>query len=249
MSVSEPTEPAAGYSAPTTRPEITKTPQSNTQSALDQEEHNTQVEKNPAQVPASDSEFGARRSLKDLKSTGQESGEAQSQPANEPETKAAAPAAPSTSIQSEADKSAGLAKAQPAKRDDRDEAERTQYLFKGTPTDEHGPNRAAALRTAGGINTPRVEEPTNGRAGSEANKKERTREAETITTVAGRHFKHEGNTWVDTAYDSSRGAINVTRGSEQYRALVADEPGLRTIADQLRGVVIVVWKNRVYRIQ
>jgi hypothetical protein len=187
--------------------------------------------------------------LKDLKSTDKESAEDQSQPANAAETKAPAPVAPPTSTPSEADKSAGLAKAQPAKRDDRGEAERNQYVFKNTPSDEHGPNRSAAPRAAGTVNSPRVSEPSNGRAGTEASKKLETREAETVTTVAGRHFKHEGTTWIDTAYESSRGAINVTRGSEQYRALVADEPGLRTIANQLKGVVIVVWKNRVYRIQ
>jgi hypothetical protein len=41
----------------------------------------------------------------------------------------------------------------------------------------------------------------------------------------------------------------VTRGSEQYRALVADEPGIKTIADQLGGEVIVVWKGRAYKIR
>jgi hypothetical protein len=47
---------------------------------------------------------------------------------------------------------------------------------------------------------------------------------------------------------SGRATVNVTRGSEQYRALVADEPGLRTIAEQLGGEVVVVWKSRAYRI-
>jgi hypothetical protein len=40
---------------------------------------------------------------------------------------------------------------------------------------------------------------------------------------------------------------NVARGSEQYRALVADEPGLRAIAERLGGEVIVSWKTRAYR--
>ena len=41
--------------------------------------------------------------------------------------------------------------------------------------------------------------------------------------------------------------INVQRGSEQYRALIADEPGLRTITQQLGGEVIVVWRGHAYR--
>jgi hypothetical protein len=67
--------------------------------------------------------------------------------------------------------------------------------------------------------------------------------------VAGRQFRRVNNTWVDTAYDSSKPTTNLTRGSEQYRALVADEPELHTIAQQLEGEVIVVWKSRAYRIR
>jgi hypothetical protein len=63
----------------------------------------------------------------------------------------------------------------------------------------------------------------------------------------GRTFQRQGGVWVDTAYNSSRPTTNVRRGSEQYRTLVADEPGLRAIAEQLGGEVIVVWKSRAYR--
>ena len=68
-------------------------------------------------------------------------------------------------------------------------------------------------------------------------------------SVAGRNFRREGNSWVDTAYDASRSVVNIRRGSEQFRALVADEPGLKTVSQELSGVVIVVWKGRAYRIQ
>ena len=43
--------------------------------------------------------------------------------------------------------------------------------------------------------------------------------------------------------------MTVVRGSEQYRVLIADEPGIRTIAESLAGEVIVVWKGRAYRIR
>ena len=66
-------------------------------------------------------------------------------------------------------------------------------------------------------------------------------------SVGGRRFRRQGSAWVDTAYNSSRPTTNVARGSEQYRALVADEPTLRTIAEQLGGEVLVVWKSRAYR--
>ena len=68
-------------------------------------------------------------------------------------------------------------------------------------------------------------------------------------TVVGHHFRRQNGVWVDAAYDSSRSTVNVSRGSEQYQALVADEPAIRTIAEQLDGEVIVVWKGRAYRIR
>jgi hypothetical protein len=68
-------------------------------------------------------------------------------------------------------------------------------------------------------------------------------------TVAGRQFQREGGVWIDTAYDSSKDVVTVARDSEQYRALVADEPQIKTIADSLDGEIIVVWKGRTYRIR
>ena len=68
-------------------------------------------------------------------------------------------------------------------------------------------------------------------------------------SVAGRRFRKTASGWVDTAYDASKSVTNVARGSEQYRALVADEPSIRSIAEQLDGVVIVVWKGSTYRIR
>jgi len=67
-------------------------------------------------------------------------------------------------------------------------------------------------------------------------------------TVAGRQFRREGGVWIDTAFDSSKDVVTITRGSEQYRALVADEPSIKTIADTLSGEIIVVWKGHTYRI-
>jgi hypothetical protein len=68
-------------------------------------------------------------------------------------------------------------------------------------------------------------------------------------SVAGRNFKKERGIWIDSAYDSSTRTVNLARGSEQFRALVADEPAIKTIAEQLDGEVIVVWKGRAYHIR
>jgi hypothetical protein len=68
-------------------------------------------------------------------------------------------------------------------------------------------------------------------------------------SVAGRRFRKRSGIWIDTAYDSARETMTLTRGSDRYRALVADEPAIKTIADELEGEIIVVWKGRVYRIR
>jgi hypothetical protein len=68
-------------------------------------------------------------------------------------------------------------------------------------------------------------------------------------TIAGRRFRKQGGIWTDTAYDSSTATVNMARNSEQFRALVADEPAIGTIARQLEGEVIVVWKGRAYHIR
>ena len=79
--------------------------------------------------------------------------------------------------------------------------------------------------------------------------KEKDRDDAETRSVAGRQFRKARGIWIDTAYDSSTATVNMARGSEQFRALVADEPVIGTIAKQLDGEVIVVWKGRAYRIR
>jgi hypothetical protein len=120
---------------------------------------------------------------------------------------------------------------------------------KNQPRDDdgrHGPSRSnaalsASRRADAGLTTESSEARNKSKKGSED-------EVET-RTVSGKHFRREGSAWIDTAYDSSRKTINVARGTEQFRALIADEPTIRTIAEKLNGVVIVVWNGRAYRIQ
>lgn len=88
---------------------------------------------------------------------------------------------------------------------------------------------------------------TDERAKDEA--KENARDDAETRSVAGRQFRKARGIWVDTAYDSSTATVNMARGSEQFRALIADEPVIGTIAKQLDGEVIVVWKGRAYRIR
>lgn len=70
------------------------------------------------------------------------------------------------------------------------------------------------------------------------------REAET-RAVGGKKFQRIGDAWVDVAYKDSA-TTNIKRGSDQYNSLDA---GLRSIAEQLGGEVIVVWQGRAYKIR
>lgn len=107
---------------------------------------------------------------------------------------------------------------------------------------EGSTSRKAAAAGRGGAATNAVRR-------SETEEGKRADKSEDVIEVAGRRFRKQGNTWIDTAYNTARPVITIVRGSEQYRALVADEPGIRTIAERLEGEVLVVWKGRVYRIR
>ncbi|MFL6207501.1 MAG: zf-HC2 domain-containing protein [Pyrinomonadaceae bacterium] len=120
----------------------------------------------------------------------------------------------------------------------------------------HGPARS--------MNAPRDDRATTDRRASEAEETAATArrrpdtessrgaggaDASERRSVAGRQFRRQKNAWVDTAYRAGQATVQIRRDSEQWRALVADEPDLRRIADALGGEVIVVWHGRTYRIK
>jgi len=63
--------------------------------------------------------------------------------------------------------------------------------------------------------------------------------------ISGKNFQRRDNVWYDTAYQS-QATINVRRRSDEYRKL---DSGLRTIAESLSGVVVVMWESKAYRFQ
>ena len=65
-------------------------------------------------------------------------------------------------------------------------------------------------------------------------------------SVGGRKFRRQGNSWVDLKFKSSMSVKNITRGSDEFSSL---DSGLRSIASQLSGEIIVVRKNKAYRIR
>ncbi|HSK74488.1 MAG TPA: zf-HC2 domain-containing protein [Pyrinomonadaceae bacterium] len=85
-----------------------------------------------------------------------------------------------------------------------------------------------------------------GRSAADERPKAKTlsREAET-RRISGKSFNRKDGVWYDAAY-RSQSTTNVRRSTEDYRKL---ESGLRVIAESLDGVVVVVWKEKAYRIQ
>ena len=69
-------------------------------------------------------------------------------------------------------------------------------------------------------------------------------EAET-RSVGGHKFRRQGNAWIDAKFKSSMGLKSISRGSEEFAGL---DSGLRSIAQQVGGEVIIVWKGKAYKI-
>ncbi|MBC7930883.1 MAG: hypothetical protein H7Z38_10010, partial [Rubrivivax sp.] len=96
--------------------------------------------------------------------------------------------------------------------------------------------------------------PASKRARSSEEQRERSEDdeagrAEDARSVAGHRFRREGGAWVDVNYKSSMASTGVRRGTDAFRALVADIPEIGRVASQLGGEVVVVVKGRAYRIR
>jgi len=104
---------------------------------------------------------------------------------------------------------------------------------------------ASEVKNKGGPRRTREQSESEGR--SSGTDVTRTEVSQETRKVSGHTFQLQNRTWVDVVYSSSLKLKTLTRGSEKYRSIVNDEPGLRAIAEQL-GDVIVVWNGKAYRI-
>ena len=107
------------------------------------------------------------------------------------------------------------------------------------------------------INNRQVSElPANGRRSAELqtspeakpeSNKAKTSDAieKEATTIGGKTFNRRNNVWYDAGYNQ-QSTINITRGTEKYKKL---DKGLRSIVENLGGTVVIVWKEKAYRIQ
>jgi len=65
-------------------------------------------------------------------------------------------------------------------------------------------------------------------------------------SVGGHKFRRQGNAWIDAKFKSSMGLKSISRGSEEFAGL---DSGLRSIAQQVGGEVVIVWKGKAYVIR
>ena len=105
-----------------------------------------------------------------------------------------------------------------------------------------GPSRNLENQAGRNANENRVE---NMPLSISAPKPNDTEEGQT-RSVGGRKFRKQGNAWVDQKLKSSMTLKSVARSSDEFNSL---DSGLRSIAQQLGGEVIVVWKGKAYLIK
>jgi hypothetical protein len=219
-------------------------------SAESKEKNPSRTEKSDVVQPpaiAPDTGTSTDRAAKGFLQAGKSAGVAQSQPtfAAEP-TEAAAPPPPPRPTLDDASKIGEARNAQAEvdlqkrRREDNYSQGREENEVARPTSAKGGPSRNNSQNVSG----------LSSVMSRSANKDEKSAgNAVESRRVSGRQFHRQGNAWVDSDYASGRATVNVRRGSEQFRALIADEPGLRSIADQLGGEVIVVWKGTAYRIR
>lgn len=64
-------------------------------------------------------------------------------------------------------------------------------------------------------------------------------------SAGGKTFNNKNGAWYDSAY-KNQATMNFRRGTDEYKKL---DSGLRSIADQIGGTVVLVWKGKAFRIQ
>jgi len=80
---------------------------------------------------------------------------------------------------------------------------------------------------------------------SQLNDLPRAKTLSSLRTAGGKKLELRDGVWYDTAY-TGQGKKDYKRGTEKYIRLDA---GLRAIADEIGGTVVIVWNGQAYRIK
>jgi len=108
--------------------------------------------------------------------------------------------------------------------------------MKGGPS-RNMDNVAANNRNSNEVLRTEPEKPATGAA---------TEDRAETRSAGGHKFRRQGNSWVDQKFKSSMSVRTISRGSDEFASL---DSGLRSIAQQVSGEVIIVWKGKAYLIK
>lgn len=87
--------------------------------------------------------------------------------------------------------------------------------------------------------------PSRDNAQTFPNRADNTNELYEEKRISGKGFQRRNNVWYDNSY-RGQSTVNVRRGTDEFGKL---DSGLRSIAESLKGVVVVIWTGKAYRIQ
>ena len=121
------------------------------------------------------------------------------------------------------------------------EDESKRKINKSTVANANGPNKSG--QASAGASATRRAAPAAKKPSQEAAAE---RDATPVTRIVnGRTFTQRNGAWIDQACANGCSTTTLRRGSDDYKKADA---GLRSIADQLSGTVIIVWQGKAYRI-
>jgi hypothetical protein len=103
-----------------------------------------------------------------------------------------------------------------------------------------GPSRNAIQRDNRAYDDSKMRTQTESGAGARSNEA-----APAVRRAGGKTFELKQGAWYDSAYSGQK-TKNIRRSSEDYRKL---DGGIRSIADNIGGTVVIVWNGKAYRIQ
>ncbi|HUR98213.1 MAG TPA: zf-HC2 domain-containing protein [Pyrinomonadaceae bacterium] len=142
------------------------------------------------------------------------------------------------------------------------EKERTEDKVAGAPVQESSKNDLMLKQAPGSISQSQVQSGPMNRNERQYNRQMENLDARRAAAlkksaprdedgsagrkvIAGKTFERKQGVWYDTTYQSQL-TINVRRGTDEFNKL---DSGLRSIANSLSGVAVIVWGAKAYRIQ
>lgn len=135
--------------------------------------------------------------------------------------------------------------APPAQADKRDAAPQMQRNDELEMRNQQAPNAGQRPNAQADVSKDRQNENKAGSLALPRAKKAESPANESRRTVNGKNFRSAQGVWYDAEYKGQT-VVDIRRGSGEFRKL---DSGLRSIANELSGVIVVMWKEKAYRIQ